>query len=135
MLKQKFALLRSKINLWIGGEQLSPKIDYFSLQSDDKQLNLSAREFSSRRVNKLWKISFVVVLIRIFLLLLFYFLVKKDNMLKFNLILNAYFTIILLAWVFMVKKPSLEGYTTLLSVPYFIGVAIIYMLFSKDYVF
>jgi len=36
MLRQKFDLLRDRINLWIGGEQLSPKIDYFSLQSDDK---------------------------------------------------------------------------------------------------
>ena len=65
--------IRQKFNLWMGGEQTWPKIDYLSLQSEDKALNLSALDYCTERINKLWLLCFCFTVTKLVVLVLIYF--------------------------------------------------------------
>ena len=79
--------ISKKINLWIGGEQTWPKIDYLTLQSEDSQVNLRVKEYHTARCNKLWLPAFVISLARLVIEIAFFF--SSDNRVvssRFNLV-------------------------------------------------
>ena len=81
----KIMNLRQKLNLWLGdGEQMWPKLDYLTLQSEDKQLNLKVLAYQTARCNKMWIFFLIAALLRLTVQLVIYFTSsKQENFHKF----------------------------------------------------
>ena len=94
--------LRQKFNFWVGGEQTWPKIDYLTLQTEDKQLNLSALNYSTERINKLWLVCFILTLVKLATQLWLYFSDRQDsNIPKFQAVILTYTAVIFIVCLLM----------------------------------